>query len=244
MSDEQLNADELTAFHLFVQVAGLSLLDGSVQRRPPPEPDILCQLSSGEYVGFEMTEACSPKNIRFSKNAIVLGGDLDSAYENLPPDLHVAFRTRFAGEAISVAFEPEVSFSKARRAIPEILIALLHSSATSDGWFLHIPPQFPGILQPIRFAGRCYEPDKPTFNIAGSLDPSDMTTDAVRRKLRKHYITSYPIELVVFIGGWAAHCLDDWRHAVPELLRQNGGTQPFQRSWILGGDKIEASYGP
>jgi hypothetical protein len=41
-----------------------------------------------------------------------------------------------------VAFEPEVSLSKARRAIPKILVALLHSSATDDEWFLEIPAQF------------------------------------------------------------------------------------------------------
>jgi hypothetical protein len=244
MADEQLNIDELTAFNFFAEVAGLRIVNSSVQRRPPPEPDLLCQLSSGEYVAFEVTEACSPKNIRFSKNAVVLGEDLQSAYENLPPDLHTAFQTRFADHAISVAFEPQVSLSKARRAIPKILVALLHSSATSDGWFLEIPAQFPGILQHIRFAGRYYEPDEPTFNIAGSFDPSDMTTEAVRRKLSKRYVTSYPIELVVFLGGWAVHFLDDWRNAVPELLRQNGGTRPFRRIWIFGGDKIEASYGP
>lgn len=243
MGDGKLNLDELSAFNRFAEVAALPIVDGSVQTRFPPEPDILCQLSSGEYVGFEVTEACNPKNIRFAKNAMVLGRDLSSAYQNLPPDFHKAFRTRFAGHAISVAFEPEVGRSKARRTIPKILVALLNSSHTSDGWFLETPAQFPGILQHIRFAGRYYEPDDPTFNIAGSFDPSDMTVDAVRRKLSKKYVTSYPIELVVFFGGWAAHFLDDWRNVIPELLRQNGGTQPFRRIWIFGGDKIQANYG-
>jgi hypothetical protein len=242
MTDNQMNVDELTAFHLFVQVAGLSILDGSVQRRHPPEPDILCQLSSGEYVGFEMTEACSPNNIRFAKNAEVLGESLFSAYENMPPEIHAAFRARFAGEAISVTFEPEIGLSKAKRAIPDILVALLHSSPTSLGLFLDVPHQFPDLLKEVRFAGRCFDPDEPSFNVAGYFDISDMTTEAVRRKLLKRYVTSYPIELIVYYGGWAAHHLNDWRKAVPELLLQNGGTLPFQKIWIFEGKKIEACY--
>jgi hypothetical protein len=52
---------ELHIFLEFASRVGLSIVPSTVEKRSPPEPDILCQLASGEFVAFELAEACAPE---------------------------------------------------------------------------------------------------------------------------------------------------------------------------------------
>ncbi len=47
----------------------------SIQKRDPPEPDILCRLDDGNYVAFELVEICHPENIALLNG---VGGDWHS----------------------------------------------------------------------------------------------------------------------------------------------------------------------
>ncbi len=237
----ELSNEEVKAlFKRFIKVAKAPLKLKTLQIRSPPEPDVICQMASGEWIAYEITEASSEANVRYIKNSEVFGDDLQAGYRNLPPPSREAFRKRYAGNAISVGFRAEASQIRSRRAIPSILVTLLDAQATSDGWFPEVAAKFPDILDHIRFAGRCYEPDEPTFNLAGSFDPSDVTTAAVQRKLVKTYVTGAPTELIVFWGGWGVHHIMTWRESIPQLLTD--GLGPFRKIWILGFNKIEAIY--
>lgn len=52
---------EKAIFEEFAGCGRLQIIPGSVQKREPPEPDILCTLISGERVAFELAEACAPE---------------------------------------------------------------------------------------------------------------------------------------------------------------------------------------
>jgi len=54
-------AVEIRVFERFAQLRGLEIVAGSVQKRVPPEPDILCRIVSEGSLGFEITEACAPE---------------------------------------------------------------------------------------------------------------------------------------------------------------------------------------
>lgn len=51
---------EREVFAEFVDVARLPVVPGSVQSRPTPEPDILCELPGGEKVAFELVQLVDP----------------------------------------------------------------------------------------------------------------------------------------------------------------------------------------
>lgn len=51
---------ERDVFAEFVDVARLPVVPGSVQNRPTPEPDILCELAGGEKVAFELVQLVDP----------------------------------------------------------------------------------------------------------------------------------------------------------------------------------------
>ena len=52
---------ELIVFRKFAERSGLAVVAGSIVKRCPPEPDILCTLASGESIAFELAEACAPE---------------------------------------------------------------------------------------------------------------------------------------------------------------------------------------
>jgi hypothetical protein len=62
MSNEQDKGIlELRVFASFANRCGIPIVSGSAQKREPPEPDILCQLETGEALAFERAEACAPE---------------------------------------------------------------------------------------------------------------------------------------------------------------------------------------
>lgn len=66
MSSESEKGDrELAVFAEFVRIAALPV-DGTaaVQKRLPPEPDLLCALKDGGNVAFELVELCDPNLAR------------------------------------------------------------------------------------------------------------------------------------------------------------------------------------
>jgi hypothetical protein len=52
--EEAKAAEEYAVFQAFAAAARLSVVAGSVRSRRPPEPDIVCDLSGGERVAFEL----------------------------------------------------------------------------------------------------------------------------------------------------------------------------------------------
>jgi hypothetical protein len=58
-SETQKAQRELEFFRKFVEISKLPINIASVEKRLPPEPDLLCQVSSGEgQVAFELVELC------------------------------------------------------------------------------------------------------------------------------------------------------------------------------------------
>lgn len=49
---------EIPVFREFIYYGSLALDPDSVQKREPPEPDLLCRTTNGEVVAFELVEIC------------------------------------------------------------------------------------------------------------------------------------------------------------------------------------------
>ena len=60
MSDEfEKSKVELKIFREFAERSGLPIVPNSIEKRCPPEPDLLCRFCDGESVAFELKELCS-----------------------------------------------------------------------------------------------------------------------------------------------------------------------------------------
>ena len=60
MSDSaEKSQRELNVFQEFAERSGLPIVAGSIEKRNPREPDILCQIEGEGYVAFELKELCA-----------------------------------------------------------------------------------------------------------------------------------------------------------------------------------------
>ena len=55
---------ELAVFRDFVRIAALPVDSDSVEKRSPPEPDVLCRIEGLGQVAFELVELCDPNLAR------------------------------------------------------------------------------------------------------------------------------------------------------------------------------------
>ena len=56
--DEQKSKREFRVFQEFTERSGLAIDPDSIEKRNPPEPDMLCRVSGEGYVAFELKELC------------------------------------------------------------------------------------------------------------------------------------------------------------------------------------------
>lgn len=59
--EDQKSRVELAVVRQFMKEAGLTVVEDSIEKRLPPEPDVLCELEGDGVVYFELTEACAPE---------------------------------------------------------------------------------------------------------------------------------------------------------------------------------------
>ena len=59
MSDNlQKSRREVSVFQEFAERSGLPIVPNSIEKREPPEPDILCEVTGKGHVAFEIKEMC------------------------------------------------------------------------------------------------------------------------------------------------------------------------------------------
>lgn len=60
---------EVAVFMRFLEASQLPIDPASVEKRSPPEPDILCRHQPEGVIGFELVEMCDPRLARSIANA-------------------------------------------------------------------------------------------------------------------------------------------------------------------------------
>src|ERR1700680_756090 len=114
-STEERVDEEIRVFRYFAKKAELAVVADSIEKRNPPEPDILCRFSSGSFIAFELVEVCHPMNAVFRSTAVRRSELIEETYLRLPSTLRHSFDSRFAGQAVSFAFSHEATNSQIRK---------------------------------------------------------------------------------------------------------------------------------
>lgn len=74
-SEQEKSKVELAVFEGFVRLSGRPFDLSTVEKRPPPEPDLLCHLAEEGRVAIELVELCDPNLARaFADPAPDAGG--------------------------------------------------------------------------------------------------------------------------------------------------------------------------
>ena len=227
-------------FRHFVVQANFPVIKESIEKRNPPEPDILCRLKDGNQVAFELVEVCHPQNVRFSAKSQIVGRLLEETYNSLPAELRQAFDSRFGGKPLSFAFHPEATTRQISTALPLIFSELINQWKGEEE-YCTFSARTSKVLHSVKLRGHVYERDRPFFNIAGSFQSEEIVVQTIVSKLSKKYETPHPIELLAFIGAWAWGKSTGWQDALGPIL-QSQGLGPFRRVWVLGWDEVQFVY--
>jgi hypothetical protein len=239
-SPDQQSEDELHAFRVFVVRSRIPVVSKSIQKRDPPEPDILCRLNDGNHVAFELVEICHPKNAAFFGGVGSRTDLIEKAYQNLPSEIKAQFDERFVNSPLSFEFRAEATRNQINARIQGILGELTDQVSSKDAdWVFSADAS--EVLSSVRTRGRVDIPGRPSFNIAASFASEDVVVQSVTSKLSKQYATSHPIELVAYFGGRAWGVSHEWIEPLRDVLSSNGLGQ-FRRIWVLGWSEVEFSY--
>lgn len=220
---------ERTVFSEFAQVSPLGIRLSSIEKRQPPEPDILCEIAGEGPVAFELTESVDSEFMRQMADWEVQS-QLHNAFQHLPANVHFELENNLQDAIVRVAFHEQASKRERGNAIPQIFERLRQ-----------IDPSFVGVDRPQADLGRIVRyvaivrgalRGGPHFERDISGWHGDVTLDAVKRKLGKVYNSSAPIELLVHYERSPVFSDQIW----PELrafLEQNLRNSRFRRVWVF-----------
>ena len=235
------DVEEVRAFTDFVAETGMAVVPSSIQKRNPPEPDILCQLADGTHVAFELTEVCVSANAAFVSGAWEWAKIIEECYLTLQPQIKEHLDSRFGQRALSFHFQPGTTRRQLRSIMPRIFKELSEHDENSD-FFDGFSAPVKKVLNSIWLRGRSYDTPGPWFNINGQFFPDDIVVDCVMAKLCKQYATPHLIELLAYFGHFAFNS-KRWHEPLRELLDQKG-LHPFRRIWVFGGNGLAFVYPP
>ena len=239
MSNAGSISKEAQIFEALAAIAGIGVTANTIQKRQPPEPDILCRLTDGTTRAFELTEICNPRNAAFMGSAQKLSDMIEDAYRSLPPETRTRFDSKFADRPLSFHFRDGASLSRIRSGITAVLTDLLGATERGGSYLEFRSPKAAGIVSQVRFAGRLNQLGAFNFNIGGFFDPSAQVVDGVAAKLSKKYVSDYPIDLLAHFGGYAVETTD-FEEPLRALLAAGPG--PFSRIFVLGQEKNLFQY--
>lgn len=223
---------ELTIFSRFSEVSGLPIKPDSIEKRKPPEPDILCTIEGEGPVAFEMVEIIDKDLARRTYGQIKVHQLLEKAYDSLPPVVHETFKNKFHNALIYVTFYYTASLHIREKSIPMILSMLVETDTEFVG-ILHPPTDSPlSITVKYVSIGRGAFIG-PCFDVAAVGSFADPTIERISTKFKKKYKTSYPVELLAYYELQPVLPESTWMPGVQEYVRQNLHDSLFRRVWIF-----------
>ena len=84
---------EQDVFLEFSKRSRLTIDEGSIEKRRPPEPDILCRFRNGEMVAFELKELCSENQARAISHLLKTGHEQPKYIRDGDPEDYVLKQT-------------------------------------------------------------------------------------------------------------------------------------------------------
>src|SRR5438093_7395810 len=89
----------------FAKACRLAIQLDSIEKREPPEPDILCKIAREGTVAFEMVELIDQGLAQQIYESIRLQQLLEDTYQNLPTRARTAIEERFKNALVYVTFQ-------------------------------------------------------------------------------------------------------------------------------------------
>lgn len=225
-SDRQAEA-ELAVFQAFALVCPLLIRPESIEKRPTPEPDILCHVEGQGAVAFELTQIVDQDVARRFSSKIGLQPRLRELCQELP----AADQAKIKGIDVFVAFREGASQRRKERIAPKI-IAWLTRARPSLWGDIPIPDAARDVVRGVKILRG--DSALPQFEVSGSGECGDDTVARIVTKLARSYGGLCPKELLAYHGGMqGVHPPDGWKADLNDMLARRLPASPFRRVWVF-----------
>ena len=242
-SQDQQAFEELAIFCEFAKVCTLPLNANTAQKRHPPEPDILCQLGSGETMAFELVscedvtrddsrrDKCSTILPKRLKEKMEFENALDRAYRDAVASGSIDQPDRFKFHSVDVYFQAGFPSKNSRNKVAAQVIDVLNQNGSGrhlvkDGviWSIQCEP-YPN---PSPIEGPC-------FHVPSGCGARPYIIERIKEKLTKKYASNHEIHLLAW-STTATRTEFEGLGKDKELanLLQSKGIGPFDRIWVFG----------
>jgi hypothetical protein len=237
---DQQEREDMAVFGEFAKMCPLPLLSNTAQNRPKPEPDILCDIESGEKLAFELGQcedvtkddahpdaysAILPKRL---KDAMEFKNTLDRAYSEALAKGRIVEPERFKFHSVRVNLEAGFPSKNGRQKIARRVIELLNEKGqrryTIKDVVRSIQCEQYSVPSPI---------EGPIFYVGSPCGARPYVVELIKDKLAKKYESNHRIHLLAW-STTACHAESEvWRDRLANFLKSNGMGQ-FERIWVFG----------
>ena len=101
---------ELRIFKRFASVCGISIIEETIEKRHPPEPDIRCEINSVGTTTFEITQIIDRDFANMVGKQYDTKNELDKYYKELPQNLKELFENLYSDAIIFIHFQKSVAW--------------------------------------------------------------------------------------------------------------------------------------
>src|SRR5205085_1018306 len=193
MADRHDNK-ELPIFRLFASVCGLLIEPGSIEKRAPPEPDILCVVTGEGPVAFEMVELIDRQKIaKPTGDQYELMDHFRDGRKKLPAEARAVLEAHFGNAWVQARLRPDVSLRRRKQIADRIIDEMLKLDADFEGTF----PMNEGRMEVASVEVRRRDGIRggPHFRVLAAASFNAIPLDKLAEQLAKSYCSLPPVEL-------------------------------------------------
>lgn len=227
MADRHDNK-ELPIFNLFAAARGLNV--ESVEKRRPPEPDILCSVAGEGPIAFELVELVDQKRIaKLMGDQDVLMDCLRDGYRGLPDEVKAEFGRRFGNAWVEARMRPSITLNRREQIADRILDHMMTLDAGFEGTFsMKEKGTEVASVRVKRRDGLV----GPHFRVPAVSAYDPVPLERLRAKFAKPYVSSAPIELLAYYDRQHAP-LEEQLRELMVFIETHVASSRFRRVWVF-----------
>jgi len=227
MVTDRHTAKELAIFNRFAVASGLAIVQDSVEKLPPPEPDILCNVVGLGDVAFELVELIDEDLAGRSFGQLRLKSMFEESFETCAPSIKAALLSTIGNALVHVTFA-NVGLRQRQSSVVDVFNFLRTIDSDCEGTLT--PESLASTVESIRVArldivGPCFDVDA-----VGCF--GDPTLGSIQGKWSKRYETPHRRELLAYYELQPELPNELWRPTLESFLQQHWSSSPFQRLWV------------
>ncbi|MBX2851558.1 MAG: hypothetical protein KTR15_07430 [Phycisphaeraceae bacterium] len=221
---------ELQVFIEFASQCPLPLLPGKVEKRSPPEPDLLVPLSTGSSIAFELVSANDAAGERRFRDSFAINDALLKAYRKAVDSGSIAPPHDWGGLSVLIVMDEQASRMSKINAAQRAIEILSDMGATLQR--LHFSDKYP-IKKIVISKNPCadWEQQKPSITVNSAGYVGVPLVPRIESKLDKapKYQSSHPIHLLAHARSTF---IPKWEEGLDALLETHPNTSCYEAVWV------------